>query len=60
MSQEYRDGIVKQISQMSEGAKTRIRVQRQDARTALKKSDANKEDEKRAEKEVLYSTSTRI
>jgi ribosome recycling factor len=52
MSQDFREKLVKQIAQMAEQAKVRIRHHRQDARTALKKANVSLEESRRYDKEV--------
>jgi ribosome recycling factor len=53
MSQEYRNTVMKQVGQMAEAAKIKIRTQRQDARTALKRvKSMSSQDESMLEKKV--------
>ena len=53
MSQEYRDTLTKQVHTMAEAAKGKIRVHRQDGRTALKKRKSLSQDmSRRLEKEI--------
>lgn len=54
MSGEYRETLAKQVAQMAEHTKQRVRTQRQDARTALKKIQKaiSKDDFHRTDNEV--------
>jgi ribosome recycling factor len=57
MSQEYRETLIKQVHQMAEAAKGKVRVHRQDARTALKKRKSMSQDlSRRLEKEIQTET----
>eukprot|EP00842_Homolaphlyctis_polyrhiza_P006342 jgi/Hompol1/6709/HPOL_001640-RA len=57
LSQEYKQTIIKNISQIAEAAKTRVRSSRADARTALKRiSSLTTDQNKKLEKDIQTVT----